>query len=247
MHVRKTRTAAGVSLACVVLTGCGSLYKLDVIAYNNPAVTTDKDYVFLSGSPRLPLGSPEFEDYARKVEAVLDEKGYRRIDGDELSEADLGIYLALGIGPPEKRTHKVSRGMYESPLGQGPLEDVKNSGSGGAGGGSPPPPPPPAPDPLLVGYEELGFKTTVYTKFTSIVAVDLQQYLRDIESLGREDAVPKEVWRVEIETTGTPSDLSEAAAVMLVGVKPYIEKSTPDVVSIKVDSSDSRVRTIANY
>ena len=97
--------AAGVALA---LSGCGTLYTLDVTAYNNPNLELDKTYVVLSGNPNLDVNSVEFQEYAAQVERALSPKGYRRIDEDQLSDAALGVYISFGVGDPSKRVQAVN-------------------------------------------------------------------------------------------------------------------------------------------
>ena len=96
---------------------------------------------------------------------------------------------------------------------------VRASGGGSSGGGgttgAQTMPTTPAPE-YVSAVEETGFATTVYTKHLNLVAIDLQQYIKDIGEVGRQEAVPVEVWSVDIETTGQPSDLSEVFPVMMV-------------------------------
>ena len=105
------------------------------------------------------------------------------------------------------------------------------------------PPPAPVPD-ALVGYEQSGFATTVFTKHLSIIAVDLQKYLQEIAEVGRSVAVPREIWSIDVETTGTPSELTEVVPVMIAAASPYLGDSTGDTVRVQLSESDKRVRSI---
>ena len=96
----------------------------------------------------------------------------------------------------------------------------------------------------MIGYESRQFATTVYLKHLSIQAVDLHRYAKDIKQFGREKAVPKEIWSVEVETTGSPSELSEVVPVMIAAAEPYIGTGTQDTVRVKMGETDSRIRTI---
>lgn len=251
-YLARVGGAAGIALA---LSACGTLYKLDVTAYNDPNAQLGDTYVLLSGSPDLPVNSPEFERYAAQVERVLAEKGYRRVSGDALDDASLGIYIAAGISDPGKRYHQVSRGIYEpSDYTSGiavPRSGGNNSGgsgnTGGVGGGQQTQVMPPVPEHApqqLAGYETDAFATTIYTKHMNLIAIDLQQYLKDVAETGRARAVPKEIWSVDVETTGTPSDLGEVIPVMLVAGEPYIAASTDDVVEVRLNGTDKRIATI---
>jgi hypothetical protein len=232
----------GITGVALGLSACGTLYRIDVTAYNDPKVELEKTYVVLSGTPEIQVNSPEFNVYADQVERALAGKGYRRLAANELADAALGIYFSADIGDPSKRYHTVATGFYESPYAENPTSVVRSSGQN-SGGQRPPPPPPPPPE-ALTGYEETGFATTVFTKHLNLVAVDLQEYLKDIAALGREQAVPREIWSIDIETTGKPADLMEAVPVMLAAGQPYLAESTDDVVQVKLSDSDSRVGQI---
>jgi hypothetical protein len=239
------------SITCIALamSGCSTLYKLDVTAYNNPNVDIGNSYVILSGNPDLPVSSPEFVEYASQVERALEPKGFTRVAGDDPSKADLGVYVSMAVSDPAKRYHTVQRGLYESPYADESAATVRGSGqSGGSNDGSggasqAKMPTTPAPE-MLSGVAENSFATTVFTKHLNLVAVDLQSYIKEIEAVGREKAVPIEVWSVDIETTGQPSDLKEVFPVMVAAGQPYVGDSTDDVVQTKLSGSDQRVRQI---
>ena len=247
--MNKLPFASVVVCASFAVTGCGTLYKLDVTAYNNPQVEVGKSYVVLSGNPDLHVGSEEFREYANQIEKTLEPKGYRRVADDDLSVAELGIYVSLNISDPSKRYHSVTNAIYESPYPDESPSQVRNSGSGGSSGGggssgAQSMPTTPAPE-YVAAVEETGFATTVYTKHLNLVAIDLQQYIKDISELGRQEAVPVEVWSIDIETTGQPSDLSEVFPVMMVAGQPFVGSSTQDVVHLKISDTDKRVGEIA--
>lgn len=241
--------AAGVALA---LSGCGTLYTLDVTAYNNPnlELELDKTYVILSGNPDINVNSPEFQAYADQVERALSPKGYRRLTEDGVSSAALGVYVSVDVGDASKRFHKVSTAVYETPYAENSTDVLRSSGNsqasrGGTGqqGQQPTPVNAPARE-VLAGYEEAGFATTVYTKHLNLVAIDLQKYIEDIASVGRTDAVPKEVWSIDVETTGQPKNLDEVVPVMVAAGQPYVGASTEDVITVKMSETDRRIDAI---
>jgi hypothetical protein len=235
----------GVTCLVLNLSACGTLYTLDVYAVNDPTHDLDKTYVVLSASPGLSITSPEFQTYADQVEKVLASKGYERSDGEDLSSVALGVYLSANVSDPSKRYHMVQTAIYEtSTYSENSRSAVKNSGSQSSGQNqSAPPPPPPTPD-LLSGVAETGFATTVFTKHLNLIAFDLQAYLQDIETKGRAQAVPIEVWSVDVETTGSPADLKEVFPVMVAAAEPYITERTDDVVRVKLNGTDKRISAI---
>ena len=233
----RTGIIAGLSVG---LSACGTLYKLDVTAHNKSESEFEKTYVTLSGSPDLNVQSAQFEEYATQLERALAGKGYKRVGEEHLSTAALAIYITADIGDPSKTYHQVARPMYETVYPENSRAAVKASGTQG---GAQTPPPSPVPD-ALVGFEQTGFATTVYTKYLSVIAVDLQKYLQEIASVGRSVAVPREIWSIDVETTGTPSELAEVVPVMIAAASPYLGDSTGDTVRVKMSESDRRVRSI---
>ena len=236
----------GVALVVLSLGACGTLYTLDVYAVNDPEQDLDKTYVLLSANPDLKIDSPEFISYASQVEKVLAEKGYERRYDDDLSSVALGIYLSANVSDPSKQYHTVQTGIYENSS-----YSQDSPGNSRSGGGitrqnpqSASSTPQQAPPEYLSGVAESGFATTVFTKHLNLIAFDLQKYLKDIATVGREDAVPAEVWSIDVETTGQPSDLGEVFPVMIAAAEPYMTKRTDDVVRVKLDGASKRVSEI---
>lgn len=245
----RTKSLAG-GLTCIAfaLSGCSTLYKLEVSAHNNPNIDPGKSYVILSGTQELSVSSPEFLEYARQVERALESKGYDRVADGDLTVAALGVYVSMAISDPSKRYSEINTALKESVYADESAATVRGSGnsSGGGGGGTSgqqSAPTGPAPE-LISGVQNSSFATTVYTKHLNLVAVDLQKYISDISSVGREDAVPVEVWSVDIQTTGQPDDLSEVFPVMVAAGQPYLGDSTDDVVRLRMSGTDKRVSQI---
>ena len=231
-------------VACLVLnlSACGTLYKLDVYAVNDPNQDLDKTYVILSASPELGIDSPEFKTYADQVEKVLASKGYERSDGEDLSTVALGVYLSAYISDPSKKYHAVQTNVYLSSSNDerdpSQLRTTNPDGSKSAMAL------PTQTEDSLSGVAESGFATTIFTKHLNLVAFDLQKYLQDIETEGRESAVPAEVWSVDVETTGSPGDLSKVVPVMVAAAEPYITERTDNVVRVKLNGTDKRISAI---
>jgi len=239
--------AGGLTCIAFALSGCGTLYNLEVTAHNNPNIDPGKSYVILSGTQELSVSSPEFIEYAKQVERALESKGYYRVTDGDLTGAALGVFVSTAISDPSKRYSEISTGLYESPYADESAATVRASGSssGGGGGtsGQQSSPTTPAPE-FISGVQNNRFATTVYTKYLNLVAVDLQKYISEISSVGREDAVPVEVWSVDIQTTGQPSDLSEVFPVMVAAGQPYLGDETDDVVRLKMSGTDKRISEI---
>lgn len=239
-----------VAFMSVFLSGCGTLYKLDVIAAADSSKSFAKTYVLLPGSPELDIESADFDSYAAVVERSLEPMGYIRQDVDQLSFAALGIYVSAGIGNASKRVHTVTQPIVETPYPENSPGAVRSSGSSSGSGGSgqstgqqPPPATMPTRE-VLTGYQRSGFVTTVYTKYLSLRAIDLPGFAEEVARVGRDNAVPVTIWSIDVETTGQPSDLNEVVPVMVAGGQAYIGKTTNGYVQLKISSTDKRIRAI---
>ena len=249
MKSLRGRVASIAGLAFAV-SGCGTLYKLDVTAYSNPDENLGNKYVIISSNPKIAMESPEFNEYANQLERALLTKNYQRVPNDDLDEADLAVYLYADISDPAKRYHEVNTAVKETDYDTTSTREAQTaSNSQGGGGsqrqsGSSTRSVEPARSDVLIGYETQQFATTVYLKHLSIQAVDLRRYAEDIKQFGRDRAVPQEIWSVEVETTGSPSDLGEVVPVMIAAAQPYVGVSTDDNVQVRMGETDSRIRTI---
>ncbi len=231
------------------LSGCGTLYELDVSAHKQNESIPGNTYVILSNDQDIPLESPEFDQCARQLQRAMDEHGYQRVDSDRLSDAAIALYVSTGISDPKKTYHTVSRAVYETPYSEGTAAAARNSGRNSGGGQSGQSPGQPTildrpPDEAVVGYEKNAFATTVFTKHMSVVAVDLKKYLSDIQVRGRDNAVPHELWSVDVETTGSVDDLFQTVPVMIAAAEPYLGDSTEEQVRVSLSEGDKRVRRI---
>jgi len=231
-------------VACLVLnlSACGTLYTLDVYAVNDPTKDLDKTYVLLPANAELAISSPEFQAYAGQVEKVLASKGYERTDGEDLSAVALGVYLAANISDPSKKYHSIqTQTQLSSSIDERSPSELRPTMSDGSKGAMALPR---QTEDSVDGVAESGFATTVFTKHLSLIAFDLQQFLQDIKTDGRESAVPAEVWSVDVETTGSSADLMEVVPVMVAAAEPYITERTDDVVRVKLDGTNRRISEI---
>ncbi|WP_156762700.1 hypothetical protein [Woeseia oceani] len=248
MDTAALRHCAFVGLVLSV-SACGTLYELDVSAHKSNVSAPGNTYIILSNDQDFPLESPQFDQYASQLERAMAEHGYQRIAEDQLNAASFAIYVSADISDPKKSYHTVSRAMYETPYTQGASAAARNTGSSSSGGQGAQSAGQPTvldlpPVEQLSGYEQNAFATTVFTKHMSLVAVDLQKYLSDIKQRGRSNAVPEELWSVDVETTGSVDDLLEAVPVMIAAAEPYLGDSTEEQVRISLSEGDKRVRRI---
>ena len=230
------------------ISACGTLYELDVSAHKNNASPPGNTYIILSNDQDFPLESPQFDRYASQLERAMIEHGYQRVPEDRLDAATIALYVSADISDPRKTYHSVSRAMYETPHIEGASAAARNTSPNSGGQGAQTAGQPTVLDrpqvEQLSGFQKNSFATTVFTKHMNLVAVDLQKYLGDIKLHGRSNAVPEELWSVDVETTGSVNDLQEVVPVMIAAAEPYLGEATESQVRVSLSEGDRRVRRI---
>lgn len=227
------------------LSGCSTLYKVDVYAESRVDGDTVGNYVIIPADADYQLGTPEFENLASLLDAALAQHGYERQPQDKWQDAELAIYVSSDISEPGLAYRQTMSPVYEAPVTDGVPARAAARSSGQTSTSTPPPPPPPPQDDILVGYEKIGFSHEIYAKSLRVVAVDLQQYLGDIAAEGTTAAKPTVIWSVDVESTGSPNDMQEVLPVLIAAGQPYFGKSVNDVVRVRLADNDRRVKALS--
>lgn len=227
------------------LSGCSTLYKVDVYAESRVGGDTVGNYVIIPADADYQLGTPEFENLASLLDAALSQHGYKRQPKDKWQDAELAIYVSSDISEPGLAYRQTMSPVYEAPDYEGAPARAAVRNSGSQNTSTPPPPPPPPQDDILVGYEKMGFAHEIYAKSLRVVAVDLQQYLGDIAVEGASAAKPTVIWSVDVESTGSPKDMQEVLPVLIAAGQPYFGKTIDDVVRIRLADNDRRVKALS--
>ena len=245
MRVRGTKIG-GVAALGLVASGCGTLYKLDVTAFDSADEEPGRTYVLLPAAATLQHDATAFESYADQLQKALDSKGYQRISADNWQQASLGIYLSTDISEPSQVFKPITRPIFAETSAEPRELQGRNAAESArvAQGGRPQPPMQPIPKGNLEGIQKTGHTRTVHTKHLSIQAIDLQQYLADIEKNGQNLAVPQEIWSLDVKTTGSSADLSEVVPVMIVAGQKYIGENTGKTVQVSISETDRRIKTL---
>jgi hypothetical protein len=246
---RLSHVALGGVALC--LSACGTLYKLDVSAHNNTDKEFGNTYIIASGDADLNVYSPEFNTYADQLERALSGYGYRRLPEQEMSDADMALYIRADIDDPTQRVYEANRPVYETQHSQDSVRSSRSSGNSGGSAvqqkaASMAAAQETAPPEALIGNEEVPFSRTVYTKYLNVTAIDFQAYLQDLKTVGREKAVRREIWSVDVSTTGSPSDMGEVMPVMITAAKPYFGSDTDGEIRVSMSETNRDVLAIKN-
>ena len=234
----------------VCLSGCSTLYKVDVYATSEAEGDQTGNYVIVPADSDYQYGNPEFEQLVSLLDAALTQQGYARHDKDDWQSADIAIYVSSDVSEPGRVYRQVSAPVYEPPIAEAPPPrnaggaSQSTSSSGGSTSSQPMPVPIPQED-RLIGYTKMGFSHEVYAKTLRVVAVDLQQYLGDIAKQGAQAAKPRELWRVDIESTGSPKDMQRVLPVLVAAGQPWFGRATDDTVHVRLTENDRRVTALS--
>lgn len=80
-------------------SGCATIYRVDVDSIANTTVKASSTYYLEPLNAKVSVNSLQFQEYSLYAEQALGSRGYLRVD--EVSDAELAIYLDYGIGDPQ--------------------------------------------------------------------------------------------------------------------------------------------------
>ncbi len=232
-----TRASVVVGLwACLSLAGCSTPTRTVVVdAIADEAVLHDREagyaYILKPGESGIPPDNLRFREFAGQVEAILKDKGYRRLDADQPVPADAAVvYLTYGVGTPRTVTRVYSTPVYGYTGGDryryrqtqvGPDGRIETSGHVFEE---------PAWD--RIGTDVRTDTATYYQLFLNLDAFEYQPG-PDPAQQGRP------IWSVEVTSDGPSDDLRRWLPRMVRAAEPWIGKSSPGQVRVEV-AEDAR-------
>ena len=90
------------SVILLMLTGCGTLYELQISAKNPNQSKLQGTYVLIPARPDIDIDSAEFHKYSGQIERGLADTALQRLAVTELTRADMAIVVDYGVGEPRK-------------------------------------------------------------------------------------------------------------------------------------------------
>ena len=113
-------TVLGTLALVTTLSGCSTLYKVDVYATSNADESHAGTYVVIPADSDYQFGDPEFEQLVSLMDAALMQQGYARQDKDDWQNADIAIYVSSDVSEPGRVYHQEIAPVYEAPVSEPP-------------------------------------------------------------------------------------------------------------------------------
>jgi hypothetical protein len=214
------------TLFCSHITWGQDTYHVDINAYGNKENLTDKKVALLTCNDerisKSDLKHLEIEGYLKKA---LRQKGYTFTSDN--NEANIVIFYEYGISDPKEYTYQrivpvwgqtgiaYSETTQRKDVFGRPVYSTTNTPSYGQVGGT-----------------AITKTTTKYMKWANISAYDADFY--------RQTGEDKMLWLTEINSEGPSDDLRTVFPYMMAAAKEYMEQSSGQKISVRIDSADDR-------
>lgn len=199
--------------------GCANQpqYRVSVSSFASAEATAAKKFTVLSGLKEVSNDDLEFREYARMMTRILRANGYQKTPS---SEADLGIFMAYGVGEPRKesysyivptyglvRTGSTTTGTVSAD-GRYTAQTRYDHATG------------------QTGTAAVSGETTVYNRHLTLDAVDLHEL--------RQTGKIKSLWKIKITSTGASEDIRELIPAMLICAEGFIGKNSQRAVQVDI-------------
>lgn len=216
-----------------LLFGCaGPDYYVDVDSISSPDVPTGKRYAMLSGKNDAPPDDLQFKEFASYVHRALREQGFTKVE--KLKDADIAIFLAYGIGDPQKQNYSYSLPLYgqtgySSSTTYGTLSTYGNTGSYSETTHY-------TPQYGIIGYKNYTGSYYEYFRWLMLDAYDVAAYKTSQKLM--------QAWQTSATSVGSSGDLRLVFPIMVAASRPFIGTNTGKKVRIVLHEKDSSVLQI---
>lgn len=223
---------AGVAL----LSGCATVqptrFVSNIDSFAQPDAAAKKRYILLPGGKGVEPGDLQFQEFAAYVEKILSEKGF--VKAASFQDADVAIFLAYAIGDPQTYQYTYSIPTW----GQTGVSSSNTYGTVSSYGGMATYS---ATTTYTPTYGITGSTThigtsTLYTRFLSLDAYDVQTYVKEKRMA--------QVWKTDVVSTGSSGDLRLVVPYMVAAMKPYLGTNTGRKVEVEVPANDPAVQVL---
>ena len=225
--------AAGLLLACALLSGCvGPSYRVNVSGFNDPSITVGHTYWLLSAKENVSVEDLEFREYAVYVRSGLGRAGFS--ESASLDQADLAIFIGYGIGDTKEHAYSYSLPVYgQTGGGTYNFSATTYSGYGSAttyGTATQ------MPQYGVVGSQQISGTTVTHLRYLFVDALDMKPFRSENKKVS--------VWRTDVMSRGTSGDLRQMFPVLVAAATPHFGKNTKKQVVVDLNESDKRVQEL---
>ncbi len=239
-------------LLCLILSGCSTVQYADITpeipivvnSISSSEQVSEKKCVVLSGMQNVHNYDLQFKEYLAYVKIALEWKGYELVDKEE--EANIVIFLGYGIGDPKEHVYSYAMPVYGK---TGVLSSTTTGAANTTGNMN------------VYGNNASLFgattqqSTTVYTPSYGVIGATshvgtYETYAKDIVldafdlKFYRENKTQKELWRTEISSSGSSSDLRKMFPVMIAAASEYLGGDTKKNKTVYISSDSEKVLRI---
>jgi len=220
-------------IAALLASGCSTIkstYYVDVNGFSRSNVTSQTvRYMLAPADKNISRNDLQFEEYCRYVDSAMIKNGY--VKADSLEDATIVVFFYYGIGNPEEHQYSYFLPMGEQ-TGVSPsrtedaITGVDDNGTSQETAAH-------VPQYGITRYQQRQESNAAYYRYLSLSAIDLQKF--------RDDQHISELWRMEVSSTGSSSDLRVVVPVMVAASAKYIGKNTGTAISISLNDDDPAV------
>jgi len=194
-----------------------------------PNSSTNAKYVLYSGSDTVPGSDLQFREYANFVHRGLASRGF--VEVDDLSNADIAIFLVYGVGDPMTWQY-----TYSTPVwGQTGISSSETSGTISTYGNTSSYSENTTYNPSygVTGYDSGVAQKTVFFLSMQVAAIDVAKY-----NAGEPNA---EVWKTVVGCFQETPDLRAVFPVLVAGGVPHFASSSGKQIPVRLGMNDSEV------
>ena len=225
-------------LLLILLSGCATMSNLGKARFNvavdsiaSGEASSKKTYLLLPGNQGETEADLQFQEYAAYLKRVLEAKGY--VYTSSKDEADLAVYIAYGIGDPEKyqyaytlpewrRTGYLSSGTYVTQTDEAGERTYRSYTT-------------------FTPIYDWSYSTyidtrTAYRSFAVITTYDYEQFKKDEKEV--------QLWKTTVTSTGVSDDLRRIFPVLIAASSPYLATDTGHKVYVTLYENDDAVTKV---
>ena len=215
----------------LVLSGCANAphFEVYVDSISSPVSQELKRYVLFPINKGVSVDDLQFQEYSSYVHRALSTQGF--IKADDITDANIAIFLAYGIGEPKTNQYTYSLPTWgitgvSSSNTYGTVNTYGNRATVNATTTYTP----------TYGVTGSTTHTGTYTTFTRYMVLDAL----DLNETKKTEKY-KQIWKTTVMSTGSSGDLRKVLPILVAASKPYVAKNTGQKLLINLKEQDQAV------
>jgi hypothetical protein len=219
-------------LSVSLLVGCVTVqphFEVYVDSIAAEGVLGGGTFILLPGNKDTSVSDLQFKEFASYAHRALISRGFAPASSFE--KADLAIFLAYGIGNPEKHQYTYSLPVWGQTgvSSSSTYGTISTYGSSATYSGTTTY----TPSYGITGYTTHTGSLTTYFRFALLSAYDLKTY--------RATKKEAQVWQTTVTSTGSSNDLRRVFPIMVTATERYLGTNTGQKVKVVLYEDDPAV------